>query len=83
MHQITAYGGEQPVPFAQAVPQSPGFQPVVSNQQQEQILDDYLALLKVSSIEEARQLSFTELVTANTIQVGVPCVLESSSRLHR
>ena len=70
MHQITAYGGDRPVPFQQAIPQSPGFAPIVSNNQQEQILDDYLALLNVTSIEEARQLSFEALATANTIQVG-------------
>lgn len=71
MHQITAYGGRRgPVPFQQAIPQSPGFQPLVSNDQQEQIFNDYLALLNVTTIEEARQLPFKDLVTANTVQVG-------------
>ena len=71
MHQITAFGGNKgPVPFQQAVTQSPGFQPFVSNHQQEGIFDQYLALLGVSTIEEARQLSFTDLAQANAIQVG-------------
>jgi carboxylesterase type B len=71
MHQITAYGGTKGrVPFHQAVPQSPGFQPFVSNQQQEQILDGFLGLLNVSTIEEARQLPFAALQTANVKQVG-------------
>lgn len=72
MHQITAYGGNNgPVPFAQAVPQSPGFAPIVSNQQQEQTFSDFLTLLNVSTIAEARELSYTALLTANTIQVGL------------
>lgn len=72
MHQITAYGGNNgSVPFAQAVPQSPGFIPLVSNQQQEQVLNDFLGLANVSTVEEARQLSFAQLVIANTIQVGL------------
>jgi len=71
MHQITAYGGsEGPVPFQQALLQSPGFAPVVSKQQEEQIFNDYLALLNVSTIEEARQLPYSALQTANIIQVG-------------
>lgn len=77
MHQITAYGGlNGSVPFQQAVLQSPGFQPLVSNQQQEQILNGFLGLLtdigyNVSTIEEARQLEFSALQTANVIQVGL------------
>ncbi|KAK1090278.1 hypothetical protein LTR48_008595 [Friedmanniomyces endolithicus] len=71
MHQITAYGGNKgPVPFQQAVPQSPGFQPLVSNQQQENTLNEFLALANVSTIEQARQLPFETLLVANVIQVG-------------
>ena len=72
MHQITAYGGAKgPVPFQQAVPQSPGFQPLPSNQQQEGTLDAYLALLNVSTIGEARQLPYSALQTANIIHIGL------------
>jgi len=58
------------VPFQQAVPQSPGFFPIVSNQLQEQTLVTYLSLLNVSTIAQARQLSYTALQTANVMQVG-------------
>ncbi|KAK3677426.1 hypothetical protein LTR78_002964 [Recurvomyces mirabilis] len=72
MHQITAYGGNNgSVPFAQAVPQSPGWQPFVSNNQQESIFNSYLSLLNVSTIEQARQLPSSALITANIIQVGL------------
>lgn len=71
MHQITAYGGNKgPVPFAQALPQSPGWIPVVSNNQQERTFNDFLAIANVSTLEEARQLSTEQLIRANAIQVG-------------
>jgi carboxylesterase type B len=71
MHQITAYGHlDGGVPFQQAIPQSPGFIPIVSNQQQEQTLDNFLSLLGVSTIEEARQKPYSALVQANAQQVG-------------
>ncbi|TKA42681.1 hypothetical protein B0A54_07524 [Friedmanniomyces endolithicus] len=78
MHQITAYGGNKgPVPFQQAVPQSPGFQPLVSNQQQENTLNTFLALANVSTIEQARQLPFEALLVANVIQIGRAAALVS------
>lgn len=58
------------MPFQQAVPQSPGWQPQVSNQEQEQILNQYLGLLNVSTVEQARKLPFSALQVANIIQVG-------------
>lgn len=70
MHQITAYGGLKPVSFQQALPQSPGFFPTVSNHVKETIFKDYLALLNVTTIEQARQLPFSALYTANILQVG-------------
>ena len=71
MHQITAFGGlKGPVPFQQAIPQSPGFLPYVSDQQQEQTFQDFLSLLNVKTIEEARQLPFSKLLQANAQQVG-------------
>jgi hypothetical protein len=69
MHQITAYGENGPAPFEQAIIQSPGFFPVVSNHQQEQNFNDYLSLLKVDLIDEARRLSFSDLQKANVQQV--------------
>jgi hypothetical protein len=70
MHQITAYGGEKPVPFSQAIPQSPGYQPLPSKKEQEKTFQDFLDYAGVSTIEEARKLSFHELMVANTAQVG-------------
>lgn len=71
MHQITAFGGlNGPAPFQQAVLQSPGFQNVVSNLQEQQIFDEFLTLLNVSTIEEARKLPFSDLQKANIIQVA-------------
>ena len=71
MHQITAYGGSKgPVPFQQAIPQSPGFFPTASNLQQETIFQTYLSLLNVSTLEEARQLPSQALIKANLIQVA-------------
>lgn len=49
--------------------QSPGFAPVTSNYQQEQIFNRFLALLNVSSIQQARQLPSSALIAANLYQV--------------
>ena len=71
-HQITAFGGKEgKAPFQQAITQSPGFQPIVSNQQQEQTFKAYLALLNVTTLEEARQLPYKTLQKANAVQVGL------------
>lgn len=71
MHQITAFGGlAGPAPFQQAVLQSPGIQNSVSNLQQETTFRAFLSLLKVSTIEEARQLPSSALIMANILQVA-------------
>lgn len=54
-----------------AIPQSPGFVPVASSHQQEKTFQDYIGLLNVSSIEEARNLSTAKLQLANAITVGL------------
>ncbi|KAF7502765.1 hypothetical protein GJ744_005182 [Endocarpon pusillum] len=71
MHQITAYGGTVPVPFRQAIPQSPGFSPVPSNFAQEQIFREFLDILGVATIEEARGLPSSSLIAANAAQIGL------------
>lgn len=48
----------------------PGFTQVVSATLQEQTFQDYLALLKVSTLDEARQLPTSAVITANAIQVA-------------
>lgn len=71
MHQITAYGGYKgKAPFAQAVVQSPGWYPTPSNVQQEQTFNDFLARANVSSLADARKLSFETLQTANIRQIA-------------
>lgn len=65
MHQITAYGGQQPVPFQQAIPQSPAWALVPSEYEQENTTQSFLQLLNVSSIEEARQLPSEMVIAAN------------------
>lgn len=72
MHHITAYGGrtKSPAPFQKAILQSPGWEPSVSNEQQEKAFTQYLSLLNVTTVAEARRLPFSTLQTANIVQVG-------------
>lgn len=71
MHQITAYAGRKgPSPFHQAILQSPGWVPVVSEDQQEETLQQFLGILNVSTIEEARKLPSDELIAGNAYQVA-------------
>ena len=71
MHQITAFGGlNGPVPFAQAILQSPAWQPLPGNLQSETTFQNFLSLLNVSSIEEARQLPSQALIAANALQIA-------------
>lgn len=71
LHQITAFGGAQgPVPFAQAIPQSTAFLPVVSNSRQEDALNDFLSRLNVSTIDQARTLPSSVLQQVNSEQVA-------------
>jgi cholinesterase len=78
LHQITAYGGlKGKVPFQQAILQSPGFQPISSNELQETTFNSvlfvagYVANTTISSIEQLRQLPSSVLQTVNTIIVGL------------
>ena len=69
-HHITAYAGNDHPPFQQAVPQSPGFQPLVSNLQNDNIFAEFLRLANVTTIEELRSLPTEQLIAANQLQVG-------------
>lgn len=72
MQQITAFGGTKgKSPFQQAIPQSPGIQVMPSTVQQEMAFNNYLTLLNVSTIEQARSLSYEKLQLANILQVGL------------
>lgn len=71
MHQITAYGGKQgSAPFQQAIIQSPGWSPIISPKQQESILQQFLEVLNVSSIDEARRLPSSTLIAGNAYQIA-------------
>ncbi|KAB8267956.1 carboxylesterase family protein [Aspergillus minisclerotigenes] len=70
-HQLTAYKGLQgPSLFQRAILQSPAWEPNYDSDKQEQTFRQYLKLLNVSTIEEARQLPSEKLIAANTHQVS-------------
>lgn len=71
MHQITAHGGKGKVPFQQAVPQSAAWVPIPSNFQQENTTSNYLQILNVSSVAEARKAPSMALASANALLVGL------------
>ncbi|PSN60795.1 acetylcholinesterase precursor [Corynespora cassiicola Philippines] len=56
-HQLTAYGGRGPLPFQQAIIQSPGWTP------------NFLRSANVNSLEEARNLPTDQLMDANDRQI--------------
>ena len=64
-HQITAYGGKRPVPFQQAIVQSPGYQPEPSLKIQENVFQRFLSAAKVSNLDQARSLSTEQLQFVN------------------
>lgn len=71
MHQITAYGGMRgPVPFQQAIIQSPGLPLLPGSKQQDDLVQDFLGRLNVSTIQEARQLPYEALYKANADMVA-------------
>ncbi|KAJ5623611.1 hypothetical protein N7490_012216 [Penicillium lividum] len=71
VHQITAYGGKGgPSRFQQAIVQSPGWVPMPDNKQPEDILQTFLEILNVSTIDEARQLPSDKLMDANAYQIA-------------
>lgn len=69
MHQITAYGGQQPVPFQRAIPQSPGWFPVSSPYIQESAAQRFYSNLNVTTLAEARSASTAAVITANLLTV--------------
>ncbi len=69
-HQVTAFGGQKPVPFQRAIPQSPALVPLPGIQQQEDTFQQFLSLLNISTLEEARMLPSDKLITANSKQIS-------------
>lgn len=71
MHQITAYGGlKGKAPFQQAVPQSPGWTPIQSNVETENMYRKFLNLTNTNSLAELRALPSADLIRANAQQVA-------------
>ncbi|KAJ5156847.1 hypothetical protein N7492_009650 [Penicillium capsulatum] len=72
MHHITAYGGEAgpSSPFQQAIVQSPGWVPVVDDKQSDQVLKQFLGILNVSTVEQARNLPSEKLMAGNAYQIA-------------
>jgi carboxylesterase type B len=78
LHQITAYGGlKGPAPFSKAILQSPAFQPLPSNIQQE---NTYLEVLKyasllsnqtIASVADLRTLNDSTLYLVNAALVAL------------
>ncbi|KAI9822720.1 MAG: hypothetical protein M1826_000424 [Phylliscum demangeonii] len=71
MHHLTSFNGTQPLPFQQAIVQSPAFVPVVDRRQPEQLTQAVLAALRVKSIDGARHASFEDLQKVNRWFVGL------------
>ncbi|KAH7398624.1 Alpha/Beta hydrolase protein [Phaeosphaeria sp. MPI-PUGE-AT-0046c] len=68
--QTTAFGGiKGKAPFQRAILQSPGWTPMAGNLEQEHNFRDFLGLLNVSTLSEARKLSSSALEAANEVQV--------------
>ena len=70
IHQLTAFGGlNGPVPFQQAIIQSPGIIDFPGSFAQQETFANFLSLLKVNTVAEARQLPSSSLITANSLQI--------------
>ncbi|RAL03905.1 carboxylesterase family protein [Aspergillus ibericus CBS 121593] len=70
IHQIAARAnGTADLPFHQAIIQSPTWYPL-SVEQQQSSLRQFLRLLNVSSVEEARRLPSSQLMAANAYQIA-------------
>jgi carboxylesterase type B len=70
MNQIAAYGGSRgKVPFQQAVPQSPGWIPVSSQLQQEEIYQQLLNITNSTSLADLRKLSSEDIIKANYLHI--------------
>lgn len=77
MHQITAYGGlKGKVPFQRAIPQSPGYIPLISANQQENNYNTALSTASllsgtsITSLSQLRALPSSVLQTANSLVLG-------------
>jgi carboxylesterase type B len=67
--QLAAFGGVKP-PFAQAIAQSPAALPVLGNIKPEKDFQQFLRLLNVTSLAEARTLPSEAIIAANAQQIS-------------
>jgi carboxylesterase type B len=70
MHQMTAYGGHKPYPFARSIPQSAAWVPVMKLYAQDNVTHWYLKELNVSSIEEGQNVSSEVAIRANKAYIA-------------
>lgn len=64
-----AFGGKK-APFQQAIAQSPGWNPAISNDQQDTTFSDFLKYANASSISDLRKASTETLRAANYLQIA-------------
>ena len=69
VHQLTAVWGHSEGLFQRAIVQSPAIFPLPGNQQQETSFQNFLRLLNVTSLGEARQLPSDDLVKKTYQQI--------------
>ncbi|EHK46828.1 hypothetical protein TRIATDRAFT_194942 [Trichoderma atroviride IMI 206040] len=68
MYHLVSRGG-QPVPFKRAITQSIPLSIITDPLQQESNFQDFLSILNVTSLQEARQLPSSVLIAANSKQI--------------
>jgi carboxylesterase type B len=67
--QLTAYGGEKPLPFHQAIIQSPGMSINANATTQDATASQFFELLNVTTLDEARALDSEAIIQANLMQI--------------
>ncbi|KAB8336748.1 hypothetical protein FH972_021057 [Carpinus fangiana] len=68
-HQLTAFGGRKPVPFQQAIIQSPAWQVITSKHAMDRTFKDFLRYAGASNLDELRTLPESTLIRANVAQI--------------
>ncbi|KAI9717345.1 MAG: hypothetical protein M1828_007233 [Chrysothrix sp. TS-e1954] len=70
LYQIAAFGGRGPAPFQQAIAQSPAYRSGIPASLGDDTATEFLSLLGVSTLAEARALPSSQLIQANALQVA-------------
>lgn len=65
LHHITAYGGDRPPAFQQAILQSPGFFPQPNRTQDDDTYAQFLALTGANNLDDLMKTDTTVLMNAN------------------